>query len=65
MVHLREVLLRLRKSNLTVKLKKCQFCMKECLYLGYMVGNGLVRPNPEKLKAVGDGFSSSFNQEGG
>ena len=50
--HLREVLLRLRKSNLTVKLKKCQFGMGECVYLGYVVGNGEVRPDPDKLKAV-------------
>ena len=26
--------------------------MKECIYLGHVVGSGRVRPNPEKLKAV-------------
>ena len=50
--HIREVLLRLQKSNLTAKPKKCQFGMCECIFLGYMVGRGNVRPDPEKVKAV-------------
>ena len=45
-------MLRLRESNLTVKMKKCQFGMRECVYLGYVVGNGQVKPDPEKVKAV-------------
>ena len=50
--HVREVLLRLRESGLTVKPTKCQFGMKEYYYLGHIVGNGQVRPDPEKLRAV-------------
>lgn len=50
--HVHEVLGRLRKNHLTAKLKKCQFAEKECTYLGHVVGNGQVKPDPEKLKAV-------------
>ena len=50
--HLRHVLLCLRNHNLTAKLKKCQFCMEECTYLGHTVGNGQVKPDPTKLQAV-------------
>ena len=35
--HIREVLQRLRSSNLTAKPAKCQFGMRECIYLGLMV----------------------------
>ena len=50
--HIREVLLRLRDSNLTAKLKKCQFGKEECVFLGYVVGNGHVKPDPEKIRSV-------------
>ena len=45
--HLRSILLRLRKVGLTVK-------MKECMYLGHVVGNGTVKPDHGKLEAVQD-----------
>lgn len=54
MKHIQEVLLRLRRANLRVKLKKCQLGMRECIYLGYVVGNGGVRPDPDKIRAVRD-----------
>ena len=44
----------MREANLRVKLKKCQLGMHECIYLGYVVGNGVVKPDPEKIKAVLD-----------
>ncbi len=50
--HLRQVLFRLREANLWVKLKKCQLGMHQCIYLGYVVGNGVIKPDPEKIKAV-------------
>ena len=40
------------ENGLTVKPTKCQFGMKECYYLGHIVGNGQVRPDPEKLRAI-------------
>ena len=50
--HIREVLHRLRRSNLKAKAAKCQFGMKECMYLGHIVGNEQVKPDPEKIRAV-------------
>ena len=35
-----------------VKLKKWQLGMHECIYLGYVVGNGVVKPDSEKIKAT-------------
>ena len=43
----------LRQHNLTAKPVKCQFGMRECTYLGHIVGNGQVRPDSAgKLNAV-------------
>jgi len=50
--HIREALERLRKSNLTAKPSKCQFRMKECVYLGHKIGNGEVKPDQDKISAV-------------
>lgn len=35
-----------------MKLKKCQFGMAYCVYLGHLVGSGEVRPEPTKIAAV-------------
>ncbi len=50
--HLREVLHRLEEAGLTARLKKCQFAMKTCNYLGHVVGNGVIRPALDKIAAV-------------
>ena len=50
--HVREVLERLRKGKLKAKMKKCRFGMRECHFLGHVVGNGNLRPEPEKIRAV-------------
>ena len=50
--HISKVLQRLREAGLTVKAKKCQLGMTECVYLGHVVGNGTVKPEPGKIKAV-------------
>ena len=50
--HLRTILRRIKDANLTVKLAKCQFGMKQCVYLGHVVGNGTVRPEMSKMQAV-------------
>ena len=50
--HVREILERLQKSNLTAKPNKCQFGMKECVYLGHKIGNGEVKPDQDKISAV-------------
>ena len=50
--HVREVLQRLERAGLTIKPKKCQFAMSQCTYLGHVVGNGEVRPEMSKVRAV-------------
>ena len=40
--HLTIILQQLRKANLTVKPQKCQLGMTECVYLGHVVGRGVV-----------------------
>ena len=52
MEHIRKVLQRLREAGLTVKPKECQFGMKYCTYLGYVVGGGAVRREASKVEAV-------------
>ena len=50
--HLHEIFQRLRSAGLTAKPGKCQFAMKRCIYLGHVVGNGRVEPQPLKIDAV-------------
>ena len=50
--HLRTILQRIKDANQTVKLAKCQFGMKECVYLGHVVENGIVPPETNKIEAV-------------
>ena len=50
--HLTLILQQLRKANLTVKPQKCQFGMAECVYLGHIVGRGVVQPEISKVEAI-------------
>ena len=50
--HISEVLQHLREAGLTVKAKKCQLDMTECVYLGRVLGNGTVLPELGKIEAV-------------
>ena len=50
--HVRTVLQCLREAGLTAKPQKCQFGMSQCVYLGHVVGNGVVRPERSKLQGV-------------
>ena len=52
LTHLRAVLSRLQELGLTTKPSKCQFGMSECTYLGHVVGNGVVKPEEGKLRAI-------------
>lgn len=52
LTHLSMVFDRLQKAGLTVKLRKCQFAMEECSYLGHRIGGGVVRPVEDKVEAV-------------
>ena len=43
---------RLQKADLTLKLKKCNFGVEDCVYLGHRVGKGGVRPEQTKIEAI-------------
>ena len=40
------------KAGLTAKPQKCQFTIKQCKYLGHIVGNRVVQPDAGKINAV-------------
>lgn len=42
----------LREANLTLNIEKSSFCMREVKYLGHIVGNGCIKPDPTKVDAV-------------
>jgi len=50
--HLRPILSRLRESGLTAKPRKCQHAMEHCIYLGHIVGVGIVKPETDKLREL-------------
>ena len=50
--HLRTVLQTLRDNKFFAKGKKCEFFMKEIMFLGFLVGNDSVKPDPKKLEAI-------------
>jgi len=52
LVHLQTMLSRLQTLGLTANSSKCQFAMIECIYLGHVVGNGVVKPERGKFLAV-------------
>ena len=46
------VLQKVQEAGLTLKLKKCNFGMSECTYLGHRIGRGGVLPENSKVKAI-------------
>ena len=48
----RKLFLRLRNANMTIEPKKCEFMKEKAEYLGHIVGNGKIEPNPKKVKAI-------------
>lgn len=49
---LKEVFSRFRKAGLTLRLDKCDFFLKTIRYLGFIIGKGVLKPNPDKVKAL-------------
>ena len=49
---LNEVFRRLRKANLTARPSKCFIGFNEVEFLGHMVGKGIMRPKPDKVKSI-------------
>ena len=50
--HIQQVFSRLQQHNLKLKLKKCSFFLKETQYLGFIINDQGVKPDPEKVKAI-------------
>ena len=50
--HVRDVLQRLRDAKLTLRPTNCHFGYREVLVVGHVVGNGVIKPNPEKIEAI-------------
>lgn len=49
---LKEVFSRLRKANLKIQPDKCEFLRKEVAYLGHLITQNGVKPNPDKIEAI-------------
>jgi hypothetical protein len=49
---LREVFERLRYNQLKIQPDKCEFLKRECLYLGHIISETGIRPDPKKIQAV-------------
>ncbi len=52
--HMRKVLEALWQAELKLKLKKCEFAKKQLKYLGFIVREFGIKPNPEKVRAIVD-----------
>ena len=52
LAHLREVFTRLRKAKLKLHPKKCKFAVKEVHYLGHVLSQNGIKPNPDKVEAI-------------
>ncbi|XP_069100681.1 uncharacterized protein [Pleurodeles waltl] len=52
LTHLDTILQALRKAQLTANPEKCRLGLTSIKYLGYIVGNGLIRPQVEKIEAI-------------
>lgn len=49
-----QILAVLAKSRLSAKIKKCKFGHVEINFVGHIVRNGVIMPDPEKVRAVTD-----------
>lgn len=49
---LKEVAGCLERANLTIGLNKSLFCFRELKYLGFIIGGGMLKTDPEKVRAI-------------
>ncbi|CAF5223947.1 unnamed protein product, partial [Rotaria magnacalcarata] len=52
--HLNSVLERIQSNGLTLHISKCQFCKTKLKYLGHVVSQSGIEPDPDKVRAVRD-----------
>ena len=50
--HIQQVFDRLRQHDLRLKLKKCHFLQAETNYLGFVVNQNGIKPDPKKVEAI-------------
>ena len=50
--HVSIVLSKLNEAGITLNLKKCKFAYKKVKFLGFIVGNGKIAPDPVKVSAI-------------
>jgi hypothetical protein len=50
--NLEKVFLRCRLHNLKLQLKKCRFFLQELPWLGHVIGQGTLKPDPNKVSAI-------------
>lgn len=50
--HLNRILLNIGDAGLTLNVTKCEWAKQEAQYLGFLLGNGEVRPQVDKVEAV-------------
>jgi transposase InsO family protein len=50
--HIREVLKRLNKYNLKLRIDKCYFMYPEVIHLGFAISNHGIRPDPRKVQEI-------------
>ena len=54
MVHVQDILQRLKGAGLTMNPSKCSFAQSQVEYLGFVIGGGSVRPQVGKVSALTD-----------
>jgi len=52
MKHLRAFLFVIKNAGFTVNLNKCKFALTTTKFVGFLVGNGTIKPDPAKVEAV-------------
>ena len=50
--HVKQVFQAFRDAHLAIKLKKCYFCQPSLAFLGHIIGQGGIQPDPEKIKKI-------------
>lgn len=50
--HLSRVLQKISETGLILNVTKCEWAKQEMQYLGFLLGNGEVRPQVDKVEAV-------------
>merc|ERR1712035_10687 len=61
--HVRSVLKRLLQNQLFVKAEKCEFHKPSVSFLGFVLAEGEIRMDPEKVSAVADWVTPNSRKE--